>query len=314
MGKFSIGKFVLDGDDDRGEIIGKDGNFRTVKYPGGDAVRWHKRWLRPADDAAEVCPEKGKSEYSGASKGTWVPKVGDRVRGKQLGEDYNVEAVNSGGTIDVSCISRVTGETLHYPGNRIELFEPIDPPLTITVGKSYRTRDGRKVGPMEDRTGYFAADGYHYNASGLCGYDGVVQGPRPQWRVDRDVVAEWVEATLFIGDEPVAEVTSIAVCAPKFKVGDRVREIGYPEATGVVETVRKNEIEIKWDVGAWGWWPPDDFELVTPTPPIGSTVTFTATGRLSAINENGHYQVTFPGLAPAQNSFALPAQYVTPAN
>lgn len=58
---------------------------------------------------------------------------------------------------------------------------------------------------------------------------------------------------------------------------------------------------------------PDQLELA-PTLPIHSTVTFTATGRLSAINDNGHMQVTFPGLPAGRNSFALPAEYVALAN
>lgn len=103
----------------------------------------------------------------------------------------------------------------------------------------------------------------------------------------------------------------------KFKVGDKVDlyrdgELVEPwRNMTITEDARDGMFEFNTDVGMLC----NSRELrLSPTIPIGSTVTFTATGRLSAINENGHYQVTFPGLPAAQNSFALPAAYVSLAN
>jgi hypothetical protein len=68
-------------------------------------------------------------------------------------------------------------------------------PLKIEAGKYYRTRDGRKVGPVTDRGGYFVANDWHYNSSGECGRRGR-HNPADNWRDDSDLIAEWV-------DEPV---------------------------------------------------------------------------------------------------------------
>lgn len=107
----------------------------------------------------------------------------------------------------------------------------------------------------------------------------------------------------------------------KFKVGDRVviaRNSRGLDFTGkhVGRSLTINRVYA--DGSCAGnesgyWWPAADLDPDSAHPAIGSTVTFTATGRLSAINDNGHMQVTFPDLAPAQNSFALPAKFVTAA-
>lgn len=331
MGKFSIGKFVFDGDGDKAEIIGKDGKYRVVRYKDGDRVELHKKWLRPAE-TEEACPKKGKSDYSDTS---WVPKVGDRVR---VTTDNNVfcpgTPAGCKGVI-TSIDGGVVGLDLHHPRAGVisqacteyrKFLEPITAPITITAGKSYRTRYGRKVGPMERRDYYFASDnGNHYSAGGLCGYQGDVSGKRPGWRVARDLVAEWIEPEKVAVEE--ARKTpepwgskELVTHAPKFKVGDRVVIARNSRGHEWLEKYVGDECIIKaadsggWSVGNGYWWPESDLDLLTSSPPIGSTVTFVATGRLSAINENGHYQVTFPGLAPAQNSFALPAQYIALAN
>lgn len=117
-----------------------------------------------------------------------------------------------------------------------------------------------------------------------------------------------------------ADALTLEPAAPqaKFKVGDRVNWTKHRHAWqgGVVTSVDDSTWPVNVDhpsdgKGAFSF---DELELEpAPTLPIGSTVTFTASGRLSAINDNGHMQVTFPDLAPAQNSFALPARYVSAA-
>jgi len=65
----------------------------------------------------------------------------------------------------------------------------------IEAGKYYRTRDGRKVGPVTDRGGYYCANEMNYNSGGECGYEGR-HDPYHDWRDKHDLIAEWV-------DEPV---------------------------------------------------------------------------------------------------------------
>lgn len=97
-------------------------------------------------------------------------------------------------------------------------LEPVavahQPQLAIRAGHYYRTRDGRKVGPMERNSGkYDPQYGFTVNHDFNPNYG-------KAWRADgsfspdedkdhpADLIAEWV-------DEP-------AVAEPKFKVGDRV--------------------------------------------------------------------------------------------
>ena len=113
----------------------------------------------------------------------------------------------------------------------------------------------------------------------------------------------------------------------KFKVGDRVviarnsrghdwlgKYIGLVSAISAEDGTLSNP---GWSLqGHSYWWPSADLDLAPDAPsiPVGATVTFTATGRLSAYTTDGHAQIVFPGLTPGQNSFALPAKFVTLAN
>lgn len=129
-----------------------------------------------------------------------------------------------------------------------------------------------------------------------------------------DVYGERVNGLM----EPWELVTEEPPAAPpaKFNVGDRVRIKGDSDVATVVTRNSEGQMSLKYDAypGIGNeWWHDDELEFAPSIRP-GSTVTFTATGRVSAINENGHVQVTFPNLLPGQNSFALPAQYVSLAN
>ncbi|MEJ5079760.1 hypothetical protein [Ochrobactrum sp. MYb379] len=74
--------------------------------------------------------------------------------------------------------------------------------LKIEAGKYYRTRDGRKVGPVRSELNYFVAADWHYNADGACGYEGR-HDPSHDWRDKHDLIAEWV-------DEPVKAAAHVA--------------------------------------------------------------------------------------------------------
>jgi len=47
-------------------------------------------------------------------------------------------------------------------------------PPRLAAGRYYRTRDGIKVGPAEDRGSYFSVGGVHYTREGVSAFEGVV--------------------------------------------------------------------------------------------------------------------------------------------
>lgn len=139
------------------------------------------------------------------------------------------------------------------------------PALRIEAGKHYRTRDGRKVGPMVKWWTYsdvrhpWEADDLEDN--GLWRDDGTSE-------YDPDLVAEWV-------DEPkkgcaAAEVDNLrdeyggAVSTPKFKVGDRVVDVDDMQTAAFVREVLPNgKIKIEWELnpGLFGTWSESGFRL-----------------------------------------------------
>lgn len=213
----------------------------------------------------------------------WQPRIGERVRftdnvpsfwffgpAKEY-KDGVIKSLNSEGYR--FCVK--TGDAVGHVN--IEHIEPIttattpEQPATLKIeaGKFYKTRDGRKVGPMERREGYLSHEDWHYNASGECCYRGR-SGDCVQ--KDREIIAEWI-------DEPVAKPSNDNA-KPKLKVGDRVKCLkSYPrQFTAGKEYVvsadhfgRKYEsVKVKfYDAGSTeNGWLPEFFELVTPTPTI----------------------------------------------
>lgn len=211
MGRFSIGARVRDPDGDEGVIVGKPSKgYRTVAYEGllaGLKQDRPKKSLTPVE--ADTAP---------AAQEQWQPKVGDRVIGTHNKIEYDVDAVNSDGTIDVSCLGIITGNTLRYTKKELSLFQPLpvaeQPAETLwapVVGKYGKTRDGRKVGPLTNDTsiGVWAFE---------AEVDGSVfaDGTRCAWRADGsfdpydakkphrlDLVSEWVD------DAPVVAVEAV---------------------------------------------------------------------------------------------------------
>lgn len=151
-------------------------------------------------------------------------------------------------------------------------LEPSASTLKIEAGKFYKTRDGRKVGPMERREGFLFHEGWHYNASGECCYRGR-SGDCVQ--KDREIIAEWI-------DEPVVAKAkpSNDNAKPKFKVGDRVkltRSFYGAAKVGATATIGQRAIfdryvDIVWDKNHLhqgqmnGGYSPDYFELIPSTP------------------------------------------------
>jgi hypothetical protein len=168
-------------------------------------------------------------------------KVGDRVRCIEdsawpeqygrAGEEYNVLEVSCSGSIVV--IAGMSGAM----ASRFELVAPATAAMTIQAGKFYKTRDGRKVGPME--TTYdneywpFKSAGYYFKRDGFS-----CPGQAHNHKDSDDLIAEWV-------DEP-------APIARAFKVGDKVRYNGWGAnaakegATAFVEAVGDEFLTLRW--------------------------------------------------------------------
>lgn len=154
--------------------------------------------------------------------------------------------------------------------------------LTIQAGRYYKTRDGRKVGPMRDDWN----DGewpFHVTSGILSGnlWDASGKnylGLEPH----TDLIAEWV-------DELATAASTVAVAATagndnaapaKFKVGDRVRIVtaGMPHKKGHIGrefTISSQQGTINGEPAWIGYpesrpyrWKSSELELVTSTPAI----------------------------------------------
>ena len=154
-------------------------------------------------------------------------KVGDRVE-VIYGHSWNGLGVVGLSAGNIICVDMKTGQFAGKRGGfEAKHLKPVS--LIVETGKFYRTRDGRKVGPM------VAAQ----FVSGF--YDGAALITSQRWEADGsfiagfssqlDLIAEWI-------DEPVAmppasaQVDTLAEeygpvtpasPKPKFKMGDRVR-------------------------------------------------------------------------------------------
>lgn len=81
--------------------------------------------------------------------------------------------------------------------------------LQLEVGKYYRTRDGRKVGPMEKQEGgwygCFGKEGWGYHPNGNWGQltGGLNVDERDPSRVARDLIAPWHDETTTPAQPPM---------------------------------------------------------------------------------------------------------------
>jgi hypothetical protein len=158
-----------------------------------------------------------------------------------------------------------------------ENFELVS--LKIEAGKFYKTRDGRKVGPMRvdhfhDREYGWTVDHPFSSSIGKAWRSNGTFGTVIGVKHDADLVAEW-------NNEAVAEASNDNA-QPKFKVGDRAEcTLGCGKAT--VKFVRSDgRFLVDWDDGSIGtvFWADNDFNLVTPATP-------TTTTAIVALIENG---------------------------
>lgn len=158
----------------------------------------------------------------------WQPKVGDRVRSLvdwcevKKGETYAVVEISTNGLWVA-----VPGDINHYMSTEEIEPAPAATPAAfpIEAGRYYKTRDGRKVGPIRAVT---------KNMIGTYRFRGVENVPNGRdlfipasgegvnhgfgYDTNLDLVALW--------EEPVAASNdNAAVAKPKFKVGDVVEVV-----------------------------------------------------------------------------------------
>ena len=202
----------------------------------------------------------------------WAPKVGERVRCAMGCGDATVKYFAEGGKFLVDWDDGTVGVVPWLAGKD---FEPLpvaapQPALVVTAGKFYRTRDGRKVGPME----VWRYGGWHSSKSDAPLHGGLWESSgKPKYPAasdSPDLIAEWQETTNVgaqvdtlaeeYGPASVAVVSNDNATKPKFKVGDRIS--GYAPAwgdkTGVItkvdETDRNQFYRIRDEDSGFGMW------------------------------------------------------------
>lgn len=213
MGRFKKGdRIIVDEDDfcggykagDEFEVIHCDGEVVTFIDRDGDT-----RYLRHGRIKPVPVAEATGTTTDSAQAAKPKFKVGDRVRYKNpVYGEATVVRVNPDGSVvvDTHCEFGICTEAPEH-------IEPVavapqpqpQPQLTIQAGRYYRTRDGRKVGPMREaaceerwtdyagRKSAFIAD--TYNNDGTGGYyasDGTWLASDDEYN-HHDLVAEWTD-------------------------------------------------------------------------------------------------------------------------
>ena len=209
------------------------------RFKVGDWVRVNDNRGAPLDyKVGELCQVNAVGDglvFAGKKSGMfaarfepWQPRVGERV--KVTSAKLTHKSTLIGREFNVTHQAYILDDGAQTWGGdnaggfvwRADELEPIlnagsQKPATLKIeaGKFYKTRDGRKVGPMAAwRMGGWASEG-EFN-TGLWLTDG-----QPKYSNASDspaLIAEWI-------DEPAAKVSTTASndnTQPKFKVGDRV--------------------------------------------------------------------------------------------
>ncbi|MER9911664.1 hypothetical protein NKJ71_13625 [Mesorhizobium sp. M0050] len=160
-------------------------------------------------------PKPTKSEF----------KVGDRVRYNGKSKEYHIpKHIGTVGTVARSEGSGLTttvdwdvvGPARNVYTENIELAPPTAT-LRIEAGRYYRTRDGRKVGPVRR---FNFGDGYPFEVGDS--YWVSESGKAQTGSTGPDLIAEWSDDVPLRGVSPVAKTVVAPATTAKFKVGDRV--------------------------------------------------------------------------------------------
>ncbi|HWJ89054.1 MAG TPA: hypothetical protein VNS12_13380 [Pelagibacterium sp.] len=335
-GKYGIGARVRDEDGDVGTIVGKRKGERQVRYAGciGDStwlsgvkVWWAKRSLTVLDAANDDTPARAEQEQGGQQSTEVKFKVGDRVRWKGKDSHYyrrdgEYEIVGGGGE-RMFHLTDEAGNREHNWSLRglLENFEPLPTAaqaqgadaLQIQVGRYYRTRDGRKVGPVRRGRGggafFWRSDGNNHDFVEAWHEDGsfwpVGSPNRNEMTAGYDLVAEWPSED----EDPVALGPATATPAePKFKVGDRVRVKEDDREFVVATRNAKGVMSLRSCSGHVGfeWWRDDELLLVDSTIRPGQFATLRV--KVTGIHPHGtHANVNIPGLRNPSHGVPLSA-------
>ncbi|MCW8279901.1 hypothetical protein K7A42_03310 [Agrobacterium sp. InxBP2] len=218
----------------------------------------------------------GAGDADATSFEPWQPRVGERVRytGKSavysekelVGLEGEVSELNDN-LVNVKWDKAIVDGIRTGGAKYIENIEPIltaaapDKPATLKIeaGRFYKTRDGRKVGPMA-RWSYSAEHPWEQQ-----GGSSVFTKGGDIWRDDGTseydvppLIAEWI-------DEPVAKPSNDNA-QPKFKVGDLIRHKTLKFEGVVKEVVDQRTVRTHWTKEGWGATDPiDSIELITTT-------------------------------------------------
>lgn len=157
--------------------------------------------------------------------------------------------------------------------------------LTIEAGRYYKTRDGRKVGPMRSD-----AKGWLYTHIDGIARSFRVDGGKHQSDSNLDLVAEW--------QEPATNDN-----APKFKVGDLVARPGHLDGTIVGIDGDRARVDYGGHWGVWSW----NLSEIDHYPRKAETIS-TTTPAIVCLIENGQPKPSdFPHVHPSKDAAAKEA-------
>lgn len=166
---------------------------------------------------AAVQVDNLRDEYGRGADGTGEApfKVGDRVRTKGYeGTQWDGVGVVAGEYDGFCILATINGREGGFAPH--ELAPAI---LQIEAGKCYRTRDGRKVGPMVQWDDIWWGVKEDDEGRLWSGRGKRFHGYNPH----DDLIAEWVDEPQPAATTDASNDNATEPAQPKFKVGDRVR-------------------------------------------------------------------------------------------
>lgn len=219
----------------------------------------------------------------------WQPRVGERVKvtgNDQWAGDGEVTKLRNYG---VFVVLMKTGRFAGKPGGfYIRDIEPIltaaapDKPATLKIeaGRFYKTRDGRKVGPMiEDKWhdrdyGWTVEHEFNAEYGKAWRADGTFHVDRSK-KHSADLIAEWIDEPVVAKPKPSNDNAQ-----PKLKVGDLIRHKTLKYEGVVKEVVDQRTVRTHWTKEGWGATDPIDcIELITPPTPTTAIVALIENGQ-----------------------------------
>lgn len=246
-------------------------------------------WFVPAYTSCAAAEVDNMADEYGVPKAKF--KKGDRVRytttrphysAEPYGGELIIEKIGGGDWGDDVDLIYAEYPRGHYTQiARLVDIEHVATPATalrIEAGKFYKTRDGRKVGPMQ--IAYGRGSEWAWELGSTNELDGIGAA----WRADgtfaippkethpADLIAEWT-------DEPVA----------KFKVGDRVARPGFLDGTIVSIDGANARIDYgaHWGIWIWSLNEIDHYPRQATAEPLPTTATAPTNKAIVALIEYG---------------------------